>query len=218
MGAFSRNSSLKARLVAYNVADCCASELVTQALLHPNTPETWSGGGSDQRLDAVYVESLRRKAWKIGHFVSPFKEFEQINLAAWWNYQRDRIYVKSTKPRCANLRSSARKRINWKNAHSDQQDDRLSRAVILPSLWWGLQGAERTRCTRGYFFYDLVFGRSSIKRWIVKISIPPLTGASDCERESLEPHEFWPQSATGAGVNCRVCLKSYTIDLSVPFF
>jgi predicted RecB family nuclease len=67
----SRNSSLEARLVAYNAADCRAAELVTQALLHLNTPEFWGGGGNDHPADAVYVESLRGKERKFGNFVSP---------------------------------------------------------------------------------------------------------------------------------------------------
>jgi hypothetical protein len=46
---------------------------------------------------AVSIESLKnpRKVW--GNFESQFKEFEQINLSAWWNYQRDRVSVRSNK-------------------------------------------------------------------------------------------------------------------------
>ncbi len=60
--------------------------------LHASDPCTES---KEKSRGAVYVRSLRRPQRRWGNFVSPFKEFEEINATAWWDYQRDRIYVKS---------------------------------------------------------------------------------------------------------------------------
>jgi predicted RecB family nuclease len=92
----SHNSQLKTSLINYNAEDCQATEVVAQALLrlHSTDPRIGDGNKSES---AVSIESLTdpRKVW--GNFESQFKEFEQINLSAWWNYQRDRISVRSNK-------------------------------------------------------------------------------------------------------------------------
>jgi hypothetical protein len=92
----SHNSQIKTSLINYNAEDCQATEVVAQALLRLHSTDPWIGNGSKSE-SAVSIESLKnpRKVW--GTFESQFKEFEQINLSAWWNYQRDRISVRSNK-------------------------------------------------------------------------------------------------------------------------
>jgi hypothetical protein len=53
-------------------------------------------GSGNKPETAVSIESLKnpRKVW--GTFESEFKEVEQINLSAWWNYQRNFRKIKQT--------------------------------------------------------------------------------------------------------------------------
>jgi predicted RecB family nuclease len=92
----SHNSQIKTSLINYNAEDCQATEVVAQALLRLHSTDPWIGNGNKSE-SAVSIESLKnpRKVW--GNFESQFKEFEQINLSAWWSYQRDRISVRSNK-------------------------------------------------------------------------------------------------------------------------
>jgi len=45
--------------------------------------------------DLKDVNRSPRNVW--GPFTSEFKEFEKISVAAWWDYQRDRIWLRSKK-------------------------------------------------------------------------------------------------------------------------
>ena len=87
------------------------------------------GTTTDKGLkDAVYVEALRnpRKVWRT--FESEFKEFEKINVAAWWNYQRDRIWVRPKK--LAEMRAPQLRR-----AHLGPRSHLpVSRTIIYPKL------------------------------------------------------------------------------------
>jgi transposase len=140
----------------------------------------------------------------------PFKEFEQITLAAWWNYQRDRIYVKSAKAVGVNARQSTRKRTNWKT-HL-----RVNKSILCPELLscplCGGECTERSRCKR--MLYDLLFCRSSVKRWVVEYRFRHYW-CGNCQRRVGEPREFWPQSHFGRNLVAYVLQQ--TIDLIIPF-
>ena len=94
----SRDAAVKADLLTYNAEDCHAAEIVARALLGLRA--------SEPKADSVDVESLRKKQGRWGPFLSPFKEFEQIAVAAWWDYQRDRMRVRSIGPTKARVRTA----------------------------------------------------------------------------------------------------------------
>ncbi|WP_036048529.1 IS66 family transposase [Bradyrhizobium sp. Tv2a-2] len=203
----SHNSALKRALVEYNAEDCQAAEIVAQTLLQLHSTDLHSGQGSEH---TVYVESLRspRKIW--GPFKSEFKEFEKISAAAWWDYQRDRIWVRSKKlaePRASQLRRA------HLGPHSHLP---VSRTIIYPKLSFcpscGGDLAERSVCKR--ILYDLVFGKSSVKRWIVRCQFH-YYWCSHCNQKFGEPKEFWPQSHLGRTLVAYVLY--HTVELCIPF-
>src|ERR1035437_52031 len=204
-----RSPSMKARLVAYNDEDCRAAEIVTQALLqlHAAGAESSSGG---KPADAVYVESLKKTAKRFGPFVSQFKELEEITLAAWWNYQRDRIYVRSAKAVKRNSRSSSRARMKWWDRL------RAKRVILCPDqtscTFCG--GVCEEICRRTRTLYDLSFGRTLVKRRIVKYKFHQYQ-CSACGRKFGEPREFWPGSHFGRNLIAYVVYE--TIDLRIPY-
>ena len=85
----------KRELLTYNMEDCRAAETVTKALVRicegdmPTARQDWT------RSTLVH--------WKLASSVlsanSPalYPEFEKINSAAYWDYQRSKVYVRTNK-------------------------------------------------------------------------------------------------------------------------
>ncbi len=203
----SHNIALKIALINYNTEDCQAAEIVAQTLCQLHSIEPHNGQRSG---DAVYVESLRSPRKVSNAFKSEFKEFEKINAAAWWDYQRDRIWIRSKK-----LEHS--KPLQLRRAHLGPRSHLpVSRTIIYPKLFscpsCGGNLAERPVCKR--ILYDLAFGKSSVKRWIVRCQFH-YYWCSDCARKFGEPEEFWPQSHLGRTLVAYVLY--HTVELYIPF-
>ena len=92
----SGDPAVKQTLLDYNRQDCEALELVANRLvdLHRVAP---ADGKSSQR-EVVLTSDMKRESpygFKRNEFVFP--EMETINKAAYWDYQRERVYVRSRK-------------------------------------------------------------------------------------------------------------------------
>ena len=75
----------------------------------PSTKCYRSANSGEQTIeDAIHVEVVEESDARYGARLKvEFKEFEKINVAAWWNYQRDRIVVRSSalvKPKASRSR------------------------------------------------------------------------------------------------------------------
>jgi predicted RecB family nuclease len=203
----SHNTELKIALVNYNAEDCQAAEIVSQALLQLPSIDQPSEQTS---RDTVYVESLKspRKVW--GPFKSEFKEFEKINAAAWWDYQRDRIWLRAKK--IAERRASQLRREHL-GPHSHLP---VSRTIIYPKMSScpSCDGDLTERPSRKRILYDILFGKSSVKRWIVRCRFH-YYWCSHCNQKFGEPKEFWPQSHLGRTLVAYVLY--HTVELCIPF-
>jgi predicted RecB family nuclease len=87
----------KQRLIAYNADDCKALQLLTEFAcgLRQCDPT-----GVPQSPDGiVFVDRLKRlpRFNLINRDGAALPEFKEINKAAYWDYQRDRVYVRSSK-------------------------------------------------------------------------------------------------------------------------
>jgi hypothetical protein len=79
---------LKQQLLAYNADDCEAARRVCDLL---------DEIGVSHGVDVVHVDSLKqeyRQRFGATEFVLP--EFQQINSAAYWDHQRNKVYVRSS--------------------------------------------------------------------------------------------------------------------------
>src|SRR4029077_9455147 len=86
---------LRRELVAYNIEDCGAAGIVAEALAHICGN---SESSSATKLETVNVGSLEVGFQRtFGKFPSALPEFEKINTAAYWDYQRSKVYVRSGK-------------------------------------------------------------------------------------------------------------------------
>jgi hypothetical protein len=85
------DDGVKRKLVAYNIEDCRAAAMVADALVR-----ICASGASD--ADAVNVDSLEIGFQRtFGKFDSALPEFAKINNAAYWDYQRSKVYARTDK-------------------------------------------------------------------------------------------------------------------------
>ena len=85
---------MKQALLDYNREDCEALEIVANRLvdLHRAAP----ADGKSSRSEVVRTADMKRESpFGFGRIQFALPEMETINKAAYWDYQRERIYVKS---------------------------------------------------------------------------------------------------------------------------
>jgi len=147
---------LKDRLIAYNMDDCRAAATVADALVR-------ICGGSDSGLDAVDIASLEVGSHRtFGKFDSVLPEFATINDAAYWDYQRDRIYIRSS----ACLRRAAQTK------RRDSRRSLLANMTISPSRLRECPTCSSNRVTlngrHSRLLFDIRFPAGGLKRWVTK--------------------------------------------------
>ena len=83
------DDGLKRELIAYNMDDCRAAATVADAIMRIcGDGASGSRGRMSVRLEVGFQRTY-------GKFDCALPEFEKINSAAYWDYQRDRIYIRS---------------------------------------------------------------------------------------------------------------------------
>lgn len=158
----SQDAGLRDRLIAYNANDCEALSLLARTialLLAPEVPT----GKPGTLPEVVHAEDLGRNLlskWRV--FKSPLPDMEKINEAAYWNYQRDRVFVRTGTEVRANPKRP--KRTSWCRRKAEKI------VVANPPLscpQCGKRGRTKSRLlTRTV--EDLVFGKDSVKRRVVQ--------------------------------------------------
>jgi predicted nucleic-acid-binding Zn-ribbon protein len=147
---------LKQELITYNMDDCKAAAMVTNALLR-------LGGDGASGLNEVGVGSLEVRFQRtFGNFDSAMPEFTKINQAAYRNYQRSKVYVRTDK---AVRRAIAKEKRKSKNISIEREE--FGRQVPVTctrcgstKFWSSLKGAR--------IVYDLRFMKKGAKRWVVR--------------------------------------------------
>src|SRR5262249_13183488 len=88
--------STKRTLIRYNMEDCRATQIVADAI-DGFQREVQDGAISTPNL--VDIDTLKVSYQRTyGPFATTSPDFRRINSAAYWNYQRDRVFVR-TEPR-----------------------------------------------------------------------------------------------------------------------
>lgn len=159
---FSRESSLKQKLLAYNTEDCEATQKVAETLF-----AACQAALSEKATTAIVNADLLRREYpqRFGKTEFLLPDFQKINEAAYWDYQRNRVYVRNGTPLLL-LRRQALKE--------------LSRNRVRPNKIILVDGQRPGRCRRcnasliykwgrySQTVYDLRFSTSGIKRWVVR--------------------------------------------------
>jgi len=154
----SKDPADRQKLISYNMDDCAALGMVTQRVLelHP-TP---SGLRGTEDRDIIDVTTLKREhpyEFKRNKFFFP--ELDAINKAAYWDYQRDRVFVKSN----VGLERKSSRTFSRKQSLAPNATIECSRPRNCPKCT-SVKFFKHTKYTKTIF--DLKFMRHGIKRWI----------------------------------------------------
>jgi predicted RecB family nuclease len=147
---------LKRELIAYNMDDCRAASTVADAL-----ERICSGGGSG--LNAVDTGSLEVSfQHTFGKFTSILPEFEKINNAAYWDYQRSKVYARTDKTIRRTVQKTQYRR---KNVLVEKEVTIGNIPEVCPKCKaLDIQVLQE----KSYVVYDIKFMRNGIKRWVVR--------------------------------------------------
>src|SRR5215471_17515667 len=151
----SADDGLKRKLIEYNMEDCRAAAKVKDAVA-----QLWRGASS---LDAVDISSLEVDFQRtFGKFDSALPEFVKINKAAYWDYQRSKVYVRTDKT----VRRIVQK---FKDRSKNVAVEKEVMVGVIPEICSRCNAAElQVRREGSYIVYDLKFMRKGIKRWVVR--------------------------------------------------
>ena len=87
-----RDPEIKRKLITYNAEDCAAVQKVAGAIARVCEGQR----ATDAAVDSINVKSLTSEFPKrFGPLNFAVPAFEQINAAAYWDYQRNKVYVRS---------------------------------------------------------------------------------------------------------------------------
>ncbi len=109
----------KRKLTAYNIEDCMALKKVTEvirtAIAKPTTESTTSAtSGSSQQVEFVKeTETFTNRGFNWGNIKFFHPDYEFINKCAYFDYQREKVYVRAGKL-CRRKKAEKRKTSNQK--------------------------------------------------------------------------------------------------------
>jgi predicted RecB family nuclease len=195
-------SSLKQRVIAYNAEDCEALQRVTQFVKTISKPE--NRDIADQR-QIVQADSLPRKSWfkwRKPQYLVP--ALEEIGRTAYWDYQQEKI----------NLRTSKRsKKMMRPTTRSRGSKLRANKVIRLPEPDACIR-CGRPKLYRHYPYtkevIDIRFERSGLKRWITKY----IAYYYRCPRcRSVFPNQDRPWDANKYGRNLLLLCAYLNIEL-----
>jgi predicted RecB family nuclease len=155
-----KDLSDRQNLIFYNADDCAALDVVTQGAL--DLYPTQSGLQSAEERGVVDTAKLKWEhpyGFKRNTFVLP--ELNAINNAGYWDYQRERVYVKSNK----SLKRTMKRAANPKQALTPNKIIECGRASACPKCLseWVVKHEKY-----GKTVVDLKFTHNGLKRWVTR--------------------------------------------------
>src|SRR6266567_1083205 len=158
--AASREPCQKSSLLLYNAEDCEAVEAMTYKLIELHRDPAEAGGlPSKEVVDTTKMKWEHPYGFKRNTFAYP--ELNTINNAAYWDYQRERIYVKSN----VNLKRALTRPPKSRTGLPPNKTIECPRPRTCPKCA-SAQFVKHTKYSKTVF--DLKFIRHGIKRWITR--------------------------------------------------
>jgi predicted RecB family nuclease len=203
----SRDPGEKQVLLDYNREDCEALELVANSMMELHREA--SANRQLSRDDVILASKMKRESpfpFRLGRNAFAFPELEAINKAAYWDYQRERVYVKS-------------------QANHTRKRERRSkpRGALIPNTT--IEGPRASRCPtcKSKFIYrhgkrskievDLRFMRYGIKRWITRY-VGHRYRCQSCRSTFYPRDRRWPTGKYGRALAAYTVYQN--IELGLP--
>lgn len=181
--------SIKESLITYNSEDCAALELVADAVALACQKGIGSASETAGSLEVVVADKQDFTMTMWPKFRASIQDFEAINKAARWNYQRDHIYIRTD----GELKKAKRKKngLVKRAVH-------ISRVVVCEPLRVCPRCQSRTHKFRTLtkLLHDLRFSRSGLTGWVVKYQFQVLRCPA-CRALTPWPADFWERTAYG---------------------
>jgi predicted RecB family nuclease len=180
---------IRERLITYNSEDCAALDLVAQAVAQACKTSIGPDSETPGRLEVVVADTLDSKVTMWPKFNTSIQDFEVINKAARWNYQRDRIYIRT---------DTELKKVKRKKKSPVKRALHISKVVVCEPLRICPHCQRRTQKLRTLTkcLHDLRFSRSGVTGWVVKYQFQILRCPA-CRALTPWPNDFWEGTAYG---------------------
>jgi predicted RecB family nuclease len=196
----------KQRLLLYNSEDCHALAALTKAIIRMCNPDGRIVTGHEPQTTPVMVEDSASKDTLWPPFSSGVQAFEAINKAARWDFQRDRIYLRtdSVIRRASKARDAAARRSTRINKETEYQRD-----STCPLCGKKLEFRHWVKKR----IYDIRFSRFGLRRWVVLYRYKA-SWCRPCHHCVGTPSEFKPWGIYGRNL---VMFAMYQlIELCMP--
>jgi predicted RecB family nuclease len=182
--------SLKEKLISYNSEDCAALALVEGAVVQACRKGIEPAPGPAGHLEVVVADKLDSKVTMWPKFSTTIEGFEAINEAARWDYQRDRVYIRTD----TELKHAKRKRQGRAKRAPD-----ISKTVVCEPFRFCPRCQRRgtqTFRTITKLLRDLRFSKSGVTGWVVKYQFQ-VFWCPTCRAFTPWPKEFWDRTTYG---------------------
>ena len=188
--AQSGNSQDRNNLLLYNAGDCEALELTAQTVDQLSQSRPAAGRAAEKAaVDVECMKPARIFGFKRNTFFFP--ELDKINSAAYWDYQREKVYVRSNPL----LRNALRKAGTAKQPRPNKivQCGRPKKCPHCPSeAIFRHENHQKT-------VYDLKFFNGGIKRWIVRYHFQRYI-CCRCQKTFSNQAHNWARSKFGPSI------------------
>ena len=161
------SSTAKGRLVTYNLEDCEALALLALTITRLSTSQG-TQGSTGKELEVVRTDDLKPPlVTKWREFVSPLSELEFVNKAAYWDYQRDRIYVRTSK------RLKRSQTATKRDENRVRRVDKVVRENAPNTCPHCNRKGVKHGVVRSKTLQELLFGKFSLKRRFIRYEYQP---------------------------------------------
>lgn len=189
-----RSQSWKEKLIQYNQDDCVALQRVHQWLCDLDNGDEQE---NSQKENVQRVSEMKKHTpYKLRANVEFGEDFQVINKAAYFNYQRDKIYWRN-QPKSQTPAAISRKRKSKHKRKGERiwKPKRANEIVILPAI----EKCPRCGSKRLYHFpkmkastkqTDLKFTASGIRRHVIEYQ-SPISDCRDCDTRMTHRKSRW---------------------------
>lgn len=185
------DSKSKEKPIAYNADDSAALGVVCGVISQLNGVRE-KQNGETSGLEVTTVDDQAESSTMWPRFSSAIPGFEAINKAGRWNYQRDRIYIRTDEV----LRRAARRRAVPPTRSLAPSKDETRRGSAFCQVC-RKKGVKKGAASR--VLYDLRLSKRGIRTWVVRYHYRTFH-CRRCHRTSGTPAEFRAGSMYGWNV------------------